>query len=158
MKGMYTLKSSTTKVALQHMSKKTLYQLIRKLGRSFSNRLDTPEHNIASIMRYYAVGAFNHVAIIENAVKSRFNESQILKFSDMKPIKEIVNPHPNVFTKSGYYFVWKYKKTWELYSNEGNSMNIITIGRSTNIERKLIQRFPDYYSENFKLEHQVTIQ
>ena len=88
MKGMYTLKSSTTKVALQHMSKKTLYQLIRKLGRSFSNRLDTPEHNIASIMRYYAVGAFNHVEIIENTIMNRFKENQILKFSEMKPIKE----------------------------------------------------------------------
>lgn len=155
---MYTLKSSTTKVALQHMSKKALYQLIRKLGRSFSNRLDTPEHNIASIMHYYAVGAFNHVEIIENTIMNRFKENQILKFSEMKPIKVIVNPHPNVFTKSGYYFVWKYKKTWELYSNEGSSMNIITIGRSTNIERKLIQRFPDYYSENFKLISRVVIQ
>lgn len=78
-----TLHSHTTKVALQHMSKKALYQLIRSLGRSFSNRLDTPSHNIDSIMRYYAVGAFNHVEIIENTIKNRFTENQISKFSEM---------------------------------------------------------------------------
>lgn len=50
------------------------------------------------------------------------------------------------------------KKTWVLYSKDGNPMNIIIIGRSSNVERKLIQKYPDYFFNNFKLEHQVTIQ
>lgn len=151
MKGMYTLQPRTTKVALQHLSKKALYELIRRLGRSFSNRLDTPEHNIASIMRYYAVGAFNHVEIIEDTIKKRFKEADLNKFSDMIPIKNISDPHPLVRLKSGFYFQWKSKKTWELYSIDGNSMNLFVIGKARNIERKLVGKYPDYLSDNFVL-------
>ena len=80
------------------------------MGRSFSNRIDTPEHNIASIMRYYAVGAFNHVEIIEDTIKKRFKEADLKKFSDMIPIKNISDPHPLVRLKSGFIFSGKAKR------------------------------------------------
>lgn len=153
----YTLKSSTTKVALQHMSKKTLYELIRKLGKSFSNTIDTPDNNIDSIMRYYAVGAFNHVEIIEQTIRDIFNEIELKNFDGMLPIKN-EKPIPQItILKSGYYLKWVDKKKWELFTNENKSTNIFVIGRSQQLERKLIERLPNYSDVNISLDEPIVI-
>jgi len=138
----YTLLSSTIKVALQHMSKQLLYQLIKKLGSSFCNRIDTPDNNIDSIMRYYAVGAFNHVEIIEKTIRNQFNEIELKTFDGMLPIKKDITIHPNTTLRSGYYFKWVSKRNWELFTFEGVTTNIFIVGRSRQLEKKLIERFP----------------
>ena len=133
----YSLLSSTTKVALQHMSKKILYQLIKKLGSSFSNRIDTPDTNIDSIMRYYAVGAFNHVEIIEKTIRNRFNEIELKAFDGILPIKKDITIPPNTTLRSGYYFKWVSKRKWELFTCEGVTTDIFIVGRSRQLEKKL---------------------
>ena len=135
----YSLLSSTTKVALQHMSKKILYQLIKKLGSSFSNRIDTPDTNIDSIMRYYAVGAFNHVEIIEKTIRDYFNENELKTFEGILPIKKDITIPPNVTLRTGYYFIWISKRKWELFTCEGITTSIFIIGRSCQLEKKLLQ-------------------
>ena len=134
----YTLAARTVKVALQHMSKKAVYQLIYRLGRSFSNRIDTQENNISSIMRYYAVGAFNHVEIIENTIRNCFNEEKLSEFSNLIRIKNEYPVNPNVILHNGYYCKWVSKRKWVVYTPKGEKTDLFVFGKRKQVESLVI--------------------